>query len=85
MMRFGSHEACVALAGEIVAHERKCNAAKVGAATEACYHHIGIFAGHSHLLFRFQADDGLMQSDVAQYGAESVFAAGSGAGEFHGF
>lgn len=83
---FGGDEAgflgCAAV--EIVAHEGEGDAAEVGAAAEAGNHHVGIFAGHGHLFLGFEADDGLVESHVAEHRAEGVFTSGSCGGEFHG-
>ena len=67
-----------------VAHEGEGQAAEVGAATETGNDGVGVFAGHFHLLLGFKAYDGLVQRDVAEYGAEGVFAAGGGGGQLDG-
>ena len=50
-----------------MAHERETDAAEVGAASETADDDVRIFTRHFHLFLGFQADDGLMQGDVAQY------------------
>ena len=70
---------------DVVPHEGEGDAAEVGTTAKAANHHIGIFACHRHLLFCLQADNRLMQGDVAQHGAEGVFAVRRGACQFDGF
>lgn len=67
-----------------VAHEWECDASEVGTASEAGNDHIGIFAGHLHLFFGFQADYSLVQSDVAQYGTECILTVGCGSCQLDG-
>ena len=83
--RFGRHVARLAPFLDGVAHEGEADAAEVGAAAEASDDDIGVFAGHFHLFFRLEADDGLVQGDVAHDGAERVFAVWCFARQFHGF
>ena len=61
-----------------MAHKWECDASEVGTASEAGNDHIGIFTGHFHLFFGFQADYSLVQSDVAQYGTECILTVGCG-------
>ena len=82
---FGGYETDFLAVFNCVAHEGEGYAAEVGAAAEACYYDIGVFARHFHLFLGFKAYDGLVERDVAEYGAESVFAVGSGHGELDGF
>ena len=44
-----------------MAHEGESQSAEVAAASEAGYHHVGIFLGHLHLLFCFQSYHCLVQ------------------------
>ena len=83
--RFGGHVAGFASFLDGVAHEGEADAAEVGAATEASDDDVGVFAGHFHLFFRFKADDGLVQGDVAHDGTERIFAVGGFACQFYGF
>ena len=82
---FGGDVACLSAVEDGVAHEGEGDAAEIGASAEAGDDHVGVFAGQGHLFFGFEADDGLVQGDVAQDGAEGVFAVGGGAGQFDGF
>ncbi len=68
-----------------VAHEGERDSAEVGATAEAGDYYVGVFASHFHLFFSFEADDCLVECDVAEDGAECVFAVGCGHGEFYGF
>ena len=68
-----------------MAHEGEGDTAKVGTSSEAGDDGVGIFTRHFHLLFGFQSDDGLVQGHVAQYGAEGIFAVGSGLCQLYGF
>ena len=65
-------------------HKGKGQTAKVAAATKATYHHIGVFFGHSHLLFGFKSDDSLVQCNMVEHRTERVFAVGCGGSQLHG-
>ena len=67
-----------------MAHEGEGYASEVRAASETRYHHVGILARHLHLLFRFEADDCLVEGNVVQHGAERIFAVWSGRRQLYG-
>src|SRR2546427_607014 len=48
------------------------NPAEIGTASQARHEDIGVLAQDLELALRFEADHGLMEEDVAQYGAEAV-------------
>ena len=69
---------------DVVAHEREGYAAEVAAASEACYHLVGVLVGHGHLLLCLQTYDGLVQGHVVEHRTEGVLAVRCGGGELHG-
>ncbi len=83
--RFGRDETRRRCALKIMPHERKCDSAEIRAAAEARYHHVGIFAGQSHLLFSLKSYHRLMQSHMVEHRAKSVFAPRSGARKLYRF
>ena len=80
-VRLGSDELDVLALEDLVAHEWEGNAAEVGTAAEAGNHYIGELTCHLHLLLSLKADDGLVEADVVQHGAEGVFTVRSGGGQ----
>ena len=83
-VRFGRNEAGLLAVLDVVPHEREGQAAEVGAAAEAGNHDIRILAGQGHLLFGFQADDGLVQAHVVEHGAQGILAVRGAHGQFDG-
>ncbi len=55
-------------------HERVGDSAEIRASAEAGHNDVRIFPGQLHLLLGLQSDDGLVQTDVVQYGSERVLA-----------
>ena len=66
-----------------MAHKGEGQTAKVAAAAKATYHHIGVFFGHSHLLFGFKSDDSLVQCNMVEHRAERIFAVGCCCSKLH--
>ena len=81
----GRDEAGLLAILDVVAHERKGQAAEVGAAAEAGNHDIRIFSSQGHLFLGFQADDRLVQAHVVQHGTQGVLAVGGVHGQLNGF
>ena len=82
----GGNELSVGVpAAQLVAHEGEGDATEVAAAAEASDDHVGILAGHLHLLLGLQADDGLVQAHVVEHGAKHIFTMRCGGGQLYGF
>jgi hypothetical protein len=47
--------------------KRQGDSAEVASSSAAAYDDVGLFAGHRHLLLRFEAYDGLVQQDVVEH------------------
>jgi len=82
--RLGGHEARLPSFENVVAHKREGDAAEVRASAEAGNHYVGVLSRQRHLLFGLEADDGLVECDVAQNGTERIFAVGSFARQLDG-
>jgi hypothetical protein len=82
---FDGHNARVALAFELAPDVGHGQAGKVRSAAGAGDNHIGVVAGHGHLLDGFEADDGLMQQHVIEHASQSVLGVGVLGGHFDGF
>ena len=83
--RLGCDVFCLASFEDGVAHEWEGDASEVASASEACYHHVGIFARHLHLFLRLKTYDGLMESHMVEHRAERILAVGRCGGKLYGF
>jgi hypothetical protein len=77
-------EAVVLLAAELLAHERRDEAAEVGAAARAADDDVGLDAVFVHRDLGLEADDGLVQQHLVEHAAEHVAVAGRGDGRLDG-
>lgn len=65
--------------------EGEGDAGEVGSAAGATDDDIGVIIGHLELFDGFDADDGLVEQDVVEDGAQGVFGIFRLGGDFHGF
>ena len=71
-LRLGGDEAGALAIYEAVTHEGEAKAGVVGAAAHAADDDVRVVARHLHLLHRLLADDGLVEEDVVEDGAQGV-------------
>ena len=65
-------DARVGLAGQLILHERRDQAAEVGAAARAADDDVRIFVQHLHRLLALQTDDRLVQQHLIEHRAEHI-------------
>ena len=70
--RLDRDEAVVALAAQLLAHERRDDAHQVRAAARAAYYDVGLHAVLAERRLRLEPDDRLVQTDLVQHRAKQI-------------
>ena len=70
--RLDGDDAVVCLAAQLLAHERRDEAAEVGAAARAADDHVGLYAELSERRARLEADDRLVKEHLVENRAEHI-------------
>src|SRR5579871_3179418 len=83
--RLHSDHARIAFALDLAADIRHYEAGKIRAASGAADDDVWLFAGESHLLDRFLANDRLMQQHVIEHAAQRVLGVWIFRSHFNGF